>query len=86
MAIIMAKASTSFRLSEDLAAFVDEQVREGATDSASGLIRTLLERHRDDVQKEKWLHEALDRGLASGTAGTINQVMDRLRGRHAWLR
>lgn len=82
----MAKTTTSFRLDEDMQAFIDEQVADGATPSASELVRTLLEQHRDEVAKERFLRDALKKGLKSGSAGTLGEVMGRLRKKHAWVR
>lgn len=71
----------------EMAAFVEEQIAAGEATSASELLRTLLERHRDEVRKEKWLLEALDKGLKSPRdPRSHDEIWDDLFARHGIAR
>jgi len=74
--------TTSFSIGPELDAFVADQVKSGAYDSASEVVREALTRLADEKRKEAAVLDALDRGLESGRARP--GVFARVRKRHGF--
>ncbi|WP_339741341.1 type II toxin-antitoxin system ParD family antitoxin [uncultured Maricaulis sp.] len=77
--------NTSFAVSEYFADFIQRQVAEGRYSSASDVVRAGLRLLELEDRRHRALKQAIDQGLASGTAEPFD-LDDFLAEQHASLR